>query len=345
MGAARWAWLRAMEERADAEWPTLRRDHRETLLTILRAMAWAVDPETMLTRPTIDRLMKVTGRSERSVQRWLRWIESTPLVEVTEPGTTPRFRPGILRDSQRRKLAREWRLTPPGQDRAEGACVPRGHPYGSVSCSGSDPVVLDRNPPTRARERAPRHLRRRRQREGQGQNDRRSAPGSLPRPSMVPQAPMWPLERNPRRRPQVLAAARSLQAAYPVLTGPSVHKLRSVLRRYFAAGWTPEDVIWHAEHERDGAPITCEDAVRHPAGWLARRLARWTGPDGTPLPPRSAQRASARERKLADQERSREQRRAAAAQRAAAPAAYANEVRARHGWPAHTVAVTRLSGA
>jgi hypothetical protein len=79
----------------------------------------------------------------------------------------------------------------------------------------------------------------------------------------------------------MLAAARSLQDAYPVLTGPSVRKLRSVLRRYFAAEWTPEDVIWHAEHERDGAPITCEDAVRHPAGWLARRLARWTEPDGT----------------------------------------------------------------
>jgi hypothetical protein len=337
MGAPRWAWLSAAEALVDAMWPFQRRDHRATVLTIVRAMAWAADPETMLTKPTLARLMAVTGRSERSVQRWLRRIEASPLVEVTEPGTTPQFRPGILHGGQRRNLAREWLLIIPAPGPANYSGVIRGHPWGSgFSGSGSDAVVLDRNPPTRARERPPRYLRRRRQREGQkpgqGQIDRRSAPGSSSRPSGVPTAPSWPLGRNPRRRPERLAAAEALRGPDPVLRRISARELRSILRPYFAAKWTPQDVLWHAAHERDGAPLTSEDEVRHPAGWLRSRLARWTGPDGTPLPPISQDIERRREREHERQELRRAEGQAAAARRSADPAAHADQVRARHGW-------------
>jgi hypothetical protein len=343
MGAARWAWLDAMLARVDAKWAP-RRDHRETALTILRAMAWSADPETMLTKPTIARLIEVTGNCERSVQGWLRKIEhagsEAGLVELTEPGTTPRLRPAILRRGGQGNLAREWRLIPPGQP--NDTCVHRVHPYGDLfPGSNSRALDLDRNPPTRARERPPRYLRRRTQREGQGQNDRRSAPGSFPRPSVVPAVPPWPLERNPRRRPERLGAAEALRGAHPVLSRLSARELRSICRVYFRAQWTPQDVIWHAEHDLDGSPLRYGHAVILPARWLAWRLARWTAPDGTPLPPITAQREAERER-----DRERQAADLAALTPACAPAdpaAYANEIRVRHGW--RPGAVTRLRGA
>ena len=331
MGPPRWAWLSAAEALVDAMWPFQRRDHRATVLTLVGAMVWAADPETMLTKPTVARLMAATGRSERSVQRWLRKIEASPLVEVTEPGSTARYRPGILRRSQGRNLAREWRLILPGAGQPSDIGVTRGHPISAVFSGDQGALDLDRNAPTRARDRAPRHLRRRRQREGQRQNVRRCAPGSLSRPSVVPAAPPWPLGRNPRRRPERLGAAEALRGAHPVLSRMSARELRSICRPWFAAEWTPQDVIWHAEHDLDGSPLGYGHAVILPARWLRWRLARWLGPDGTPLPPRSRQLADAAERarQLQAQRRAEHELLAAAA---ADPRPHFEEIRAARGW-------------
>jgi hypothetical protein len=335
MGPPRWAWLSAAESFVDAMWPFQRRDHRATVLTLVRAMVWAADPETMLTKPTLARLMKVTGRSERSVQRWLRKIEASPLVEVIEPGTTPQFRPAWA--GQRRNLAREWLLILPPASPANPHGAVRGHPVVSVFSGDSGAVCDDDSPPTRARTRPPRHLRRRRQREGQrqgqGRKDRRYAPGSSPRPAVTPQAPSWPLGQNPRRRRDRLAAAEALRGAHPVLRGISARELRSVLRPWFAAGRTPHDVLWHAEHAPGGEPDRCGHKVRDPASWLRWRLARWTGPDRKPLLPSPSQiRAAAREHGKARQDQRRTETAAAAAQRSQNPAAHAGQLRTQMGW-------------
>jgi hypothetical protein len=117
-----------------------------------------------------------------------------------------------------------------------------------------------------------------------------------------------------------------------VLRRLSARELRSILRVYFRAGWTPEAALWHIEYGH---------TVIVPAAWLRSRLARWTAPDGTPLPPITAQREAERER-----DRERQAAELAALTPACAPAdpaTYANEIRVRHGW--RPGAVTRLRGA
>ena len=88
-------WLRLAEDVIDAA--LLRADAHRNVLTIARLIGWSADWRTGLSRPTLARLMEGTGLSRRCVQNWLRWIEERGLLEVTELGTTPRFRPGILR--------------------------------------------------------------------------------------------------------------------------------------------------------------------------------------------------------------------------------------------------------
>jgi hypothetical protein len=321
MGAARWAWLRAVEAHPDGA--ALRQDGAATLYLVVSAIAWAAESGSMRSRPTLARLMAVTGKSKSTAQRWTRWLERRGFLAVWEPGTTPRFRPAIL-SRGRGNLAREWDLTLPPVHVNDTPVV-----RFSGSSSGSD--VLDRNPLTRARKRPPRYLRRRRQREGQHHNDRRSAPGPLSRPSVVPTTPPWPLGLTPLRRPERLGAAEALRGAHPVLSRMSARELRSALRLWFTAEYTPQDVIWHAEHDLDGSPLGYGHAVILPARWLRWRLARWLGPDGTPLPPRSRQLAAAAERarQLQAQRRAEHERLAAAA---ADPRPHFEEIRAARGW-------------
>jgi hypothetical protein len=116
-----------------------------------------------------------------------------------------------------------------------------------------------------------------------------------------------------------------------VLSRLSARELRSALRPFHAAGWTGADVLWHIERERDGSALGYGHAVILPARWLRWRLARWTGPDGTPLPPRSRQLADAAERERQEQARRRgEAQRLAAA--AADPRPRAAQIRAALGW-------------
>jgi hypothetical protein len=65
--------------------------------------------------------------------------------------------------------------------------------------------------------------------------------------------------------------------------------------------------------------------------WLRWRLARWTGPDGTPLPPRSRQLADAAERGRQEQAQRRAERERLAAA-AADPRPHFNGIRAARGW-------------
>jgi hypothetical protein len=76
------------------------------------------------------------------VQRWLRVLEDAGLLEVLEPGTTPRFRPAILHRGEP-NLAREWVLTDPDAEPVDGS----GTPSGPVTCNRTQGIA-----PTQARE-------------------------------------------------------------------------------------------------------------------------------------------------------------------------------------------------
>jgi hypothetical protein len=109
------------------------------MLAVARAVGWSADWETLRSRPTIAGIMKVTGLSRRSCQRWTRWLEVRGLLEVIRPGTTACFSPGILRRDEPNE-AREWELADPSG-------VETGTPsVNLVSCSGSTPRTANPQP-------------------------------------------------------------------------------------------------------------------------------------------------------------------------------------------------------
>jgi hypothetical protein len=289
-------WLRLAEDEIDAA--LLRADARRNVLAIARVIGWSADWRTGRSRPTVARLMEVTGLSRRCVQNWLRWIEQRGLLDVTEPGTTPRFRPGILHRGGSSNLAREWRLVVP----VDPSCIP------SWSCS-------PKTSPTRARARET------------GDLDRRSAPDSPPAPPRSPrQAPMWPPSQVPQRRSDRLAAAEALRRDHLVLRRVSARAVRSAVRIYFCAGWTPADVAYALDFRPDGRQHIQTEPVRSPARWLACRLSWWLGCDGCPVRPHSAELRELvdRARSEAASDRARLRRKAPGAD----PGPYAEQVRA-----------------
>ena len=96
----------------------------------------------------------------------------------------------------------------------------------------------------------------------------------------------------------------------------SAEHLRHLAWPFFAAGWTPADLVHAIDHDTRGRQHGYSAGVRSPAGWIRSRLAAWLGPDGTPLPSRSQQLAEARRQVLADQAAHRAARQAAAARAA-----------------------------
>ena len=112
-------WLKIARETVLDDEPYMRADARRNRLAIVRILGWRADPETRLTRPTIAGLMEMTGLSRRAIQYHLRAIERLGLVELTEPGTTPQFRPAIRHGEG--NLAREYRLVNP---LARTTCTP-----------------------------------------------------------------------------------------------------------------------------------------------------------------------------------------------------------------------------
>src|SRR5579859_464918 len=114
---------------AEADHALLRADARRNLLMVARVIGWSADRRTLRSRPTIGRIMAVTGLAERTVQRWCRWLEARGLLQVLEEGTTPQFRPGLLARGHAGNLAREWRLAVP--------------PVWPVEESGTPPLGFD----------------------------------------------------------------------------------------------------------------------------------------------------------------------------------------------------------
>jgi IclR helix-turn-helix domain len=268
-------WLRLAEDVIDAAW--FRADARRNVLTIARLIGWAADWRTGRSRPTLARLMERSGLSRSSVKRWCRWLEQRGLLAVTEPGTTPQYRPGILYRADGSNLAREWQLAFP----ADTTEPPSGFSLREI--------------PTQAPAR-----------EENTHKDRRTAADSTPPPSL-PRLPTWPSNLNPQRRRERLRAAEQLRRDLPVLRRMSARAVRSALRVYFRAGWTVLDVRHALEVRPDGIRHLQTTAIHSPARWLAHRLSYWLSTDGTPIPPHGAELAARAERHQAEQDARREQ--------------------------------------
>ena len=118
---------------------------------------------------------------------------------------------------------------------------------------------------------------------------------------MLPPAGAAPLAAVPENRTEALTAARVMQERARVLRRVSAEHLRHLARPFFAAGWTPRDLLHAIDHEPGGRQHGYTSGVRSPAGWIRSRLAAWFGPDDVPLPSRSERLAEARRQVLADQ--------------------------------------------
>jgi hypothetical protein len=214
--------------------------------------------------------MTASGLSRRCVQGWCRVLERHGLLDVVEPGATPQYRPALYALGKGNQ-AREWRLTAsPG----DGTCTPPVDPD------------LDRSPAqTRARD---------------TEADRRSAADSTPPPSL-PRLPDWPVNSNPQRRREQLAAAEQLRRDLPVLRWMSARAVRSAVREFFRSGFTVADVKHALDVRPDGLRHIRTDAIRRPDRWLAYRLGLWRSAEGTPLPPHSAELAARAQRHQAGQ--------------------------------------------
>ena len=124
------------------------------------------------------------------------------------------------------------------------------------------------------------------------------APRGLP---MLPPAGAAPLAAVPENRTEALAAAQAMQERARLLRRISAEHLRHLARPFFAAGWSPRDLLHAIDHEPGGRPHGYTSGVRSPAGWIRSRLAAWSGPDDVPLPSRSQRLAEARRQVLAEQ--------------------------------------------
>jgi hypothetical protein len=87
-------WLRLAADQADLA--LLRVDARRNLLAVARVIAWSAGKHTGRSKPTLARIVKISGLCLRTVRRWCRWLEQRGLLAVLEPGVTAQFRPALF---------------------------------------------------------------------------------------------------------------------------------------------------------------------------------------------------------------------------------------------------------
>ncbi len=294
------AWLQAVSE--DADLATMRPVRRRTILAVTAEMARVADWRGRATRPTRAGSAATAGICERTVSRAWRWIEHRGYAVVTEPGTTPRFRPAILREGQEGNLARTWLLVIPA---APGPLA--------VHEAVTPPRSFRRFPSVRARESArfgP-SLRSGLPHRPAGRPDGGGQAGTPVRAKPKPA----PTGRGPTRA-AMLSAAEWLRRQSATLRRISARMLRHLLRPFWRRSWTVRDVLHALDFTPAGEPHVCTDAVRDPAAWVRWRLSGWLSRGGLPRRSHSQHLADLDALRRAAQE-SRRRERALAAERAA----------------------------
>jgi len=318
------AWLRAVES-----WPAflaLRADARRNLLLIARVLAWHAVRSTSVSKPTRARTAALGKICERTVMRHWRALEAAGFLGVIEPGRTAAFLHGALADGG--NLARAYVLCIPQPAGSTGTLraapeMPAGGSEGSPGVAGQPyycrpalGAVGSLDSPTRSRTRE------------QCISDTGSAGDSPPGyPSQAGQSAMWPLNRKPQRKEELLRAAEALRRESFTLRRLSARHVRHLARPYFAVGWTPGDLLWALDHWPSGHRHLNTDDVRFAAAWVRHRLSAWLV-DGEPGTAHSAELAARAAQSRAERARDRERHEQLVRQAAADPAAHAARIRA-----------------
>jgi hypothetical protein len=302
-------WIRAVE--AHPDFASLRADAFSNLLGIAWVLARSADWTSLTARPTWPRVMHTAGIRRSTLAKDLRMLRHAGLLGVVETGSTPLFRPGVLHGL-------------PGDGEGNRAAE-------YVLCVPCPPDSQDRRRPAVDETRTPSGF--------------RQEAGYVPphaREASHPRREPWSASVTPRTRGDMLAAARELQRRWTLLDRITARHLRSLLREWWRAGWTPGDVLHCLDHRPGGDLWPHTDRVRFVDGWVRFRLSAWRAEDGSPLPSPSQQRDAAHQQLRADQARCTAEW-AAMQFRAVAPARHADHAAAaRRLLRAHSPAAARV---
>ena len=145
---------------------------------------------------------------------------------------------------------------------------------------------------------------------------------------MLPRPGSASLGAVPENRSEALTAAQAMQEHARLLQRLSGEHLRHLARPFFAAGWTPADLLHALDHDTRGRHHGYTAGVRSPAAWVRSRLAQWLDADSAPLPSASQRRAEAAARVRADAAARREEAARLAAVRTADNVGWAARARA-----------------
>ena len=302
---------------ADPEITALRADARRAVLELARVLARHANWREMTSWRPRERACAEIGSSRdpskplsiSAYKRARQVLEERGFLGLVAQGWTSALRAGVLDDGTGTSAV--FVLTVPCRKQRLPADGESPRVNGPLTGSRSDPGKALRAREARAEVKGE---------DPEVKGEKARAPRGQP---MLPPSGVFPLGAVPENRTEALGAARAMQERARLLRRISAEHLRHLARPFFAAGWSPRDVLHAIDHEPGGRQHGYSAGVRSPAGWIRSRLAGWLGPDGVPLPSRSQRLAAARRQVLADQaaRRARDaaERAAAADYRAARP--------------------------
>ncbi|MEV7012004.1 hypothetical protein [Streptosporangium sp. NPDC051022] len=313
--------------------------------------------------PTRTLIMRRTGLRETAAKGWVRWLRERGFLGTVTAGSTPQYRPGIHDDGAGnlgaeyilmipgtlRRSARRSGPQNPAPAITTGPAAPAAtaappapaapsddHPVSPVSPASipgpapalhavPGPVSGDekRPPSVVLQERTTEDLDPRNTSARRAREEADKANDSKINMAGSDTVWTWSLSVTPGTRVEMLKAAQALRSRSATLRRISARHLRSVLREWWVAGWTPDDVLHGLDHRPDGQPWTLTSDPAYVPGWIRHRLTCWRTPDGTPATSYSQGRAQRRAAAAAALTETRERRAAALTQRADATTAAA----------------------
>ena len=299
---------------SDPEITALRADARRAVLELARVLARHANWHTMTSWRPRERACAEIGSSRdpskplsiSAYKRARQVLEERGFLGLVAQGWTSALRAGALDDGTGTSAV--FVLTVP--------CRKQRLPADGESPRVNGPLTGSRSEPGKA----PRAREARAEVKGEDpevKGEKARAPRGQP---VLPPFGVFPLGAVPQNCTEALGAARAMQERARLLRRMSGEHLRHLARPFFAAGWSPRDVLHAIDHEPGGRQHGYSAGVRSPAGWIRSRLAGWLGPDEVPLPSRSQRLAEARHQVLAEQAARRARDEAARAQAADYPA-------------------------
>lgn len=306
-------WLTLVRQAVERE--CVRRDHADNVLRVAQLLLTRADA-TRTTRPGWHALAEGAGIARATVHRILCRLARWGLLGTVATGRRGCFAPGGR--YSRRYVAKVPAQNFDGDPKNEAAvyvlCEPapprnpnsRNDSAPAVDTSETPPPSGLEYSPARTREAAPQT----RTAPLRGTESLSAAQARRRDPVLRHREGHWfPTGETTGGKDAALRAAHELRVRLPVLRGISSQHVRSVLRPFFAAGWTVGDVILAIDIRPDGRrwPHDGGHSVENVGAWLAYRLRPWTSdgdPHRSPSQRRAAERseAAAARRARAEQE-------------------------------------------